>query len=141
MVSDEAATSGAAPRTGGAVATAAAGAVVGAVAGLVVAAVAPPAPLAGVEGRAGVADVVTTGATDEGSFVFSANVKSKGRSLPSGSNFTFSLTFSGSVAPLRGVSSALVIRPGFSGNESSSFSFASSNTTLPEKPLTGIGRV
>src|ERR1700675_4917947 len=102
MVSDEAATSGDAPRTGGAVATGAGGGVVGAVAGRVVAAVAPPDALAGVEGRAGAADVVTTGAGDKGSLVFSANVKSKGRSLPSASNFTFSLTFSGSAAPLRG---------------------------------------
>src|ERR1700674_5137389 len=141
MVSDEAATSGEAPTTGAAVATAAAGGVVGAIAGRVVAAVAPLAPLAGVEGRAGAADVVTTGADDEGSFVFSANVKSKGRSFPCCSNRTFSLTFSGNVAPLMGISSALVIRPGFSGNESSSFSFSSSNATLPEKPLTGIGLV
>ena len=143
MVSDEAATSGTAPRAGGAVA-AAAGGVAGAGAGGAVAAADPLAPLAGAGVRRAVAAAVVTtgaGAEEEGSFVFSAKVKSKGRSFPSGSNRTFSLTFNGSAAPLIGASSALLIRPGFSGNESSSFSFASSNTTVPENPLTGIGLV
>src|SRR5580693_3648307 len=142
MVSDEAATSGTAPTAAGTVA-ADADVVAGAGAGGGVAAGDPVTPPAGARGRGAggraavtaAVDTTGAGAAEAGSFVFSAKVKSKGRSFPSGSNRTFNLTFNGSAAPLIGASSALLIRPSFRGNDSISFSLESSSTTVPENPL------